>query len=914
MPGSFFSEYPVYGVPIYTNLAAFPASAATGSLGIAADTGNLYEFNGTSWQLIGGPGSAQSLGNFDSQAPTAKGAALVGGVLSMQSADATHPGEVNTTTQTFAGAKTFSTSISSPSALFTGGTSGTLTLQTAPVTVDYTLKLPAGIGSGSQFLQMDGGGTGQLVWGNGTGSSGVSSVGTVNGQAKSADGLVITGTTIYAQTADASFPGLASTGAQTFAGAKTFSTAPILSSLTASLPLQLDGSKNIVSTAINLSGSQATGTLAAGRFPALTGDVTTSAGALATSLVATTNGTLTTLSALSLPYSQITGVPAAITALTGDGTASGPGSSALTLATVNSNIGTFASVTVNGKGLVTAAAALTGDVTTSSAAATVAKIQGTAVSGTTGTTNVVFSSAPTMSNPVVGTQSQGDASTKAASTAYVDTAVANAIAGINPAVAVQAATTAAGDTSSLTYNNGASGIGATFTGSNNTAITIDGFTFTALGQRLLVKNDTQSPSGAFNGVYSVTQLQASLTPPILTRALDYDTPTDINNTGAIPVVNGTVNGTTQWLNTAQVVTVGTTPLVYVKFSSNPSTVMTNPMTTTGDIIYSSDNSGTPHRLGIGSSSQVLGVSGGIPAWTTPSSSFKVPTVQAFTATGPQTGWLFTISTSSTLAIGDTYTNNGHTYTVEYPLAAQSGQVLFMTGTGATSGTTLTRSAGSGTASITFSAKVATAQYTIPSSPAPLYIHVIASGGGGGGGQFSTVGAAATAGGPTYFDGLGMVAIGGGAGANSGSGNAGGQGGSSSTATANTYLGLITQVLAVSGGSGQGNFLTASSAQGGQGGSNPLGGSGGGGNGQSGGSNGQSGVAGTGGGGGGAGSAAAPTGSGGGSGGYAEAFISSLGAGGTTLTYVVGAGGSGATGTTNGGAGGSGTIIVKEYYQ
>lgn len=45
-----------------------------------------------------------------------------------------------------------------------------------------------------------------------------------------------------------------------------------------------------------------------------------------------------------------------ITALTGDGTASGPGSAALTLATVNSNVGTFTypSVTVNGKGLITA--------------------------------------------------------------------------------------------------------------------------------------------------------------------------------------------------------------------------------------------------------------------------------------------------------------------------------------------------------------------------------------------------------------------------------------------------------------------------------------------------------------------------------------------------------------------------------
>jgi hypothetical protein len=45
--------------------------------------------------------------------------------------------------------------------------------------------------------------------------------------------------------------------------------------------------------------------------------------------------------------------------------------------------------------------------------------------------------------------------------------------------------------------------------------------------------------------------------------------------------------------------------------------MTNPLTTTGDTIYSSSGS-TPARLGIGSASQVLTVSGGgIPSWATP---------------------------------------------------------------------------------------------------------------------------------------------------------------------------------------------------------------------------------------------------------------------------------------------------------
>ena len=46
------------------------------------------------------------------------------------------------------------------------------------------------------------------------------------------------------------------------------------------------------------------------------------------------------------------------------------------------------------------------------------------------------------------------------------------------------------------------------------------------------------------------------------------------------------------------------------------TGMVNPMTTTGDTIYSSSGS-TPARLGIGSTGQVLTVSGGIPSWATP---------------------------------------------------------------------------------------------------------------------------------------------------------------------------------------------------------------------------------------------------------------------------------------------------------
>jgi len=56
--------------------------------------------------------------------------------------------------------------------------------------------------------------------------------------------------------------------------------------------------------------------------------------------------------------------------------------------------------------------------------------------------------------------------------------------------------------------------------------------------------------------------------------------------------------------------------------SSDATGMTNPMTTTGDVIYSSSGS-TPARLGIGSTGNVLTVSGGVPTWAAPAGGGKL---------------------------------------------------------------------------------------------------------------------------------------------------------------------------------------------------------------------------------------------------------------------------------------------------
>jgi hypothetical protein len=50
--------------------------------------------------------------------------------------------------------------------------------------------------------------------------------------------------------------------------------------------------------------------------------------------------------------------------------------------------------------------------------------------------------------------------------------------------------------------------------------------------------------------------------------------------------------------------------------------MTNPMTTSGDTIYGGA-SGTPTRLGIGSTGNILTVSGGLPVWAAPAGGGKV---------------------------------------------------------------------------------------------------------------------------------------------------------------------------------------------------------------------------------------------------------------------------------------------------
>jgi len=153
------------------------------------------------------------------------------------------------------------------------------------------------------------------------------------------------------------------------------------------------------------------------------------------------------------------------------------------------------------------------------------------------------------------------------STDIVNKQYADAIAsGIHFHESVDLATTTA--LPANTYNNGASGVGATLTGNANGALSVDS-TLTVVANRILVKNEV---AGANNGVYVVTQVGSAGTPYILTRATDFDsvgTGVDqIDEGDFFLVTSGTANANTAWVQqTPPPITIGTTALVFQQFSA-----------------------------------------------------------------------------------------------------------------------------------------------------------------------------------------------------------------------------------------------------------------------------------------------------------------------------------------------------------
>jgi hypothetical protein len=121
-----------------------------------------------------------------------------------------------------------------------------------------------------------------------------------------------------------------------------------------------------------------------------------------------------------------------------------------------------------------------------------------------------------------------------------------------------------------TYNNGASGVGATLTNAGTlVAFTPDG-TVASVNDRILIYNQTNQ---AQNGVYVVTVVGSGSVAWVLTRASDADTyalksPNGLGEGDAFFITSGATGaGETYVCNTVGVITFGTTAITFVQISS-----------------------------------------------------------------------------------------------------------------------------------------------------------------------------------------------------------------------------------------------------------------------------------------------------------------------------------------------------------
>jgi hypothetical protein len=177
-------------------------------------------------------------------------------------------------------------------------------------------------------------------------------------------------------------------------------------------------------------------------------------------------------------------------------------------------------------------------------------------------------------------------------------------------------------TANLNATQLGAGVGATLTNAGaQAAFSVDGVTPAALS-RVLVKNQSANQN---NGIYILTSAGSGITNWVLTRAIDYDTPSDINDTGIIPVQSGTVNAQTGWVNTTINVTVDTTAITYIEFNSAPLVLPVslanggtnaNLTASNGGIFYSTASAGAI-LAGTATANQIL-MSGAstTPSWST----------------------------------------------------------------------------------------------------------------------------------------------------------------------------------------------------------------------------------------------------------------------------------------------------------
>ena len=296
----------------------------------------------------------------------------------------------------------------------------------------------------------------------------------------------------------------------------------------------------------------------------------------------------------------------------------------------------------------------------------------------TGTVDVASKRITSVAEPT----SPQDAATKA----YVD----NVAAGLHVHEAAHCATTntlAVLSGGTVTYNNGTSGLGATLTLSVGIS-SIDGHTLTN-GDRILVKNEVTT---ANNGMY----VRTSAT--VLTRANDFDTGLEIHGGDFTFVENGTLYNNTGWVQTEEVVLVGTDAVLWQQFSGTGTFTAGAGLTLLGtefDVI------GTADRITVNPNSVDIASTYAGQTSITTLGTIGTGTWQAGIV-GPTYGGTGVNNGTKTITLGGSFTHSG-AHTLGLTTTANTSVTLPTTGTLATllgtetlSNKTITLSSFSGT--------------------------------------------------------------------------------------------------------------------------------------------------------------------------------------------------------------------------
>jgi len=451
-----------------------------------------------------------------------------------------------TTTQSIIGGDTIEFEGSTNITLAVANVSNVISSVTATLTNDVTITGNLGAGTVSS--------TGTVTGGNVATGGTVSATGNITGGNVATGGAISAAATITGGNL-ATGGTVSSTGTATLGNVATGGTVSATGNIT--------GGNLATGGAISSTGTITGGNLATGGTISSTGTATL--GNVAT------NGTVSATSSITGGSIATGGTVSATSTITSAATITG--GNLATGGTVSST-GTATLGNVATGGTVSAAGTITGG--NVSAGSGFISTTGNVVAGNVNTTSIVGATVTvTSAGAITLAGNTIDASSTriinlatptgandAANKEYVDSVAQ----GLNIKASVRVATTDA--LPAYTYNNGTAGVGATITASAVGALVVDGQTLTVVGTRVLVKDDVGDVSvanSAYNRIYTLTTVGTVSVAFVLTRSLDMNIAAEFD--GAFTFVSvGAEYADTGWVQTGEIVTVGTTPVVWTQFS------------------------------------------------------------------------------------------------------------------------------------------------------------------------------------------------------------------------------------------------------------------------------------------------------------------------------------------------------------